>query len=590
MTFQRRILHHGPNPLGTPVVLSLEAVRNCWFELHRQGGCGSGELRLSTSFVHRDQIELGDWISFEVAPGVRWYLGRIEERTSSSPAEIRFRLEGMAIELNEVFPGGFGLQADGRRPHRYAATDLFTHDPDRSIETFNSAQSVTDAVTLLLTQYVTPATHIRHEPFRVEAPVQTAEVTSLKFRGEESVRSILKELATRAQSASWGVDETGTFFFLQPRFPSLKSFQEGVDLTKLRESRDREYLFNRLLLTGDYIYDRRDQSGDIARRSYRWRGNYMEPISQSQHGDRRIRIWVPWVRTQRDSVAFAREFLRSYSQPVSRFLIDTTAQVSLLKPWEGRISLLDQSGNHLTTAFAETIRVQFDHAPTFRMELGPLDPRTLWPEPPQDERWELPEQAGSAGGPVSLPPPLPDNGDGGGGGGDGSGGGGDGSPSSGTQSFSESSGISSGPGSSLFSSGVSSSANQSFPSSEIDSSSFGVSSGVRSSNDFSSGNLSSMNSQSMGDSTTDSNTSGRASSGGMSSSGAASNYSSFPSSSGWQSPAQMSSSEPPSSVIFAPSSQMVSSVSQNSESSSPASSVPDNNSTGGAFSHQSSVP
>ena len=417
MEFQRRILHHGSSPGGTPVVLSLDAVRRCWFELHRQGGCGSGELALADSFDLRNQIELGDWISFESSLGDRWYLGRVEERFSISPAEIRFRLEGMAIQLNEVYPGGFGQQADGVPPHRYANTDLFTFDPDRSIETHDSVQEATQIVALLLQQYVTPTTDVHYDPQRIETPLQTAEIQSLKFRGEESVRSIMKELSTRAQSASWGVDETGTFFFLRPNLQSIAQFREGVDVTSLRESRDREHLFNRLLLTGDYVYDRRDQPAMIARRSYRWRGNFIEPISQSQHGDRRIRIWVPWIRTQSDSLSFAREFFRSYSQPTSRFLLETTAQETLIRPWDGQITLLDQLGNQLTSSFAETIRVQFDHAPTMRMELGPLDPRTLWPEPPHDERWELPEQEPSAGGPVTLPSSLSSGNPGGGGGG-----------------------------------------------------------------------------------------------------------------------------------------------------------------------------
>ena len=464
MAFQRRILHHGPTPTGTPTILSLDAVRNCWFELHRQGGCGSGQLTLASDFDQRAQIELGDWISFEHDMGDRWYLGRMEERLSTSPAEIRYRLEGMTIELNEVFPGGFGEQADGNKPHRYANTDLFTLDPDRGIETFDSADSVTEVITLLLEQYVTPTTNVLHDPSRVESPLQQADISSLKFRGEESVRSLLKELAMRAQSAAWGVDETGTFFFLKPQVNSVATYREGTDLTSMQETRDREYLFNRLLLTGDYVYDRKDQSDVIARRSYRFRGNFIEPISQGQHGDRRIRVWAPWIRTQKDSISFAKEFFRMYSQPTSRFLIETTEQETLLKPWDGRVSLQDQTGSFMTTAFVETVRVQFDHAPTFRMELGPLDPRTLWPEPPHDERWELPEHEQSIGGPVSLPPPLPEADPPGGGGG---GGGGSSSSSgpivssnlssdgiSGLGSSGGSPGASSGPASSLSLSGM----------------------------------------------------------------------------------------------------------------------------------------
>ncbi len=407
MTFERRILHHGPTPAGTPVVLSLQALKKCWFELNRQGGCGAAELILANEFFDRDQVDIGDWISFEYKASERWYLGRVEERVAESPAQTRFRLEGMSIELNEVFPGGFGEGADGQKPHRYANTDLFQHDPDRDQETYDSIADAVDLVKLLMQQYVAPQTHITYHPVQVEYPEQNAAATSLKFRGEESVRSVLKELAVRAQSASWGVDEQGEFFFLRRRDTPLAQFREGVDLTSLTEIRDREHLFNRLLLTGDYIYDQRDQSEEIARRSFRWRGNFVEPISRAVHGERRLRIWLPWMRTQHDSFSFAKEFFRTYSQPQSRYLIETTNVAQLSKPWEGRYAVYDQSGDLLTFSYAETVRVYFDGTPRMRMELGPIHPRELWAEPPHDERWELPDQMPSAGGDVTLPPSIP---------------------------------------------------------------------------------------------------------------------------------------------------------------------------------------
>src|SRR5690606_42001857 len=61
-------------------------------------------------------------------------------------------------------------------------------------------------------------------------------------------------------------------------------------------------------------------------------------------------------------------------------------------PWLGRVRLQAANGTELARSRIETIRVLFDHVPRFRMELGPEDPRQLWPEPPQDERWEIPHQ------------------------------------------------------------------------------------------------------------------------------------------------------------------------------------------------------
>lgn len=405
--FQRRILHHGADPSSPGVPLQDRAVAGCWFELHRQGGCGAGEVVLRDEFLQREGIEVGDWLSCEAAAGERWYLGRVEERRAASPAEVRLRLEGMSIELGEVFPGGFSRDADGVPPHRYAATDLFPHDPDHSLETLDSISTVDELVRRLLEQYVVPATHILHNPARIETPRRPAPVTSLKFRGEESVRAILKELALRGE-ASWGVDAAGEFFFLQSRWAPLTVWREGRDLTVLHETRDREHLFNRVLLTGDYVYDHLDTVENIAQRCYRWRGNYTQPESRSRYGERRIRLWIPWLRTESDSLAFVREFFRIYARPTSRYWIETAPQTSLPLPWNGRVRLEDRRGEVLTVGAIETIRVLFDHAPRFRLELGPSDPRDLWPEPPHDERWELPAGR-SPGGPVDvtdLPPPL----------------------------------------------------------------------------------------------------------------------------------------------------------------------------------------
>ncbi len=389
--FSRRIFHHGSDPNGTAVPLDDRALGRCWFELLRQGGCGAGELVLNHGLTDREEIRIGDWISFEAAPGDRWYLGRVEERRFESPAGVHLRLEGMGIELGEVFPGGFGPAADGPAPHRYARSDLFHNDPDWNLETVDSVSQADDFLHRMIPQYVVPATHISYDPNRIESPVHGGYLESLKFRGEESARAIIKDLGLRSQSA-WGVDAQGTFYFLKERSNLMATWQEGKDITSLSESMDREFLFNRILLTGDYLYDIQDQSGQMARRSYRWRGNYVQPESRDQYGERRIRIWIPWIRTEQDSIEFSREFFRIYAQPVRRYLIETVPQSSLPVPWEGQVRLLDRAGNELTRSRIASIRVLFDRAAVLRMELGPEDPRDLWPEPSQDERWEIAEQ------------------------------------------------------------------------------------------------------------------------------------------------------------------------------------------------------
>jgi len=392
MPYTRRILHYSPGPADFVSAISDRAIAGAWFELHRHGGCGAGELKLHDEFSDRNVINIGDWISFEYDTGDRWYLGRVESRQADSPAGTTYRLEGMGIELGEVFPGGFGRNvADGIPPHRYARTDLFPNDPDRASETVDAVSTPQDLMRLLMQQYVVPRSDILLVPAKIETPTQPASITSLKFRGEESVRSVVKEAAVRAQNASWGVDETGTFFFLKPPTTLAATFRVGSDLISLEEMLDRETIFNRVVLTGGYVYDAPVNSDVTARGFYRWRGNYLQPASRDQYGDRRIRIWIPWIRTATDSREFMREFFRVYAQPSTRYLVEVGNQTSLLRPWTGTVRLEDKNGNELVTRPIDTIRVQFDHAPRFRMEIGPADPRIRWPEPPHDERWELPE-------------------------------------------------------------------------------------------------------------------------------------------------------------------------------------------------------
>lgn len=391
MPYSRRVVHYSPGPTDLKGVISDRAVAGCWFELHRQGGCGAAELRLRDEFVDRDDIDVGDWIALEFEAGDRWYLGRVKNRRANSPAGITLRLEGMGVELDEAFPGGFGRAiADGVPPHRYAATDLFQNDPDYTDETVDSVSEPSEVVTLLMQQYVVPATNITLDTSLIESPLEPAELTSLKFRGEESVRAVVKDLAVRARGASWGVDENGTFFFLRPRNNVIASYREGLDLLSLAESRDREILFNRVVLTGGFIYADLESSDAISRGFYRWRGNYVQPASRSQHGERRIRVWVPWIRTRTDSREFVREFFRIYKEPTTRYLIEAGDQSTLPRPWNGSIRIESRDGSELMTAQVATVRVQFDHAPRLRMEVGPVDPRTQWPEPPHEDRSVLP--------------------------------------------------------------------------------------------------------------------------------------------------------------------------------------------------------
>lgn len=390
MAYLRRVVLLGPGGRAFKADLSQRAGAGCWFELHRQGGCGAGELVLNDRFAERGEVEVGDWVAYEPEDGVRWYLGRVEERRASSPAVVRYRLAGMSTQLSEVFPGGFGREvADGVPPHLLARTDgWFAGDPDQSDATFEVVSGVNDVVDLLLRGYVVPKTDIAYDPARVESVA--GPVWSMKFRGEETAQSILKELATRARDASWGVDETGTFFLVAKRTGTAVTVREGREVLSLAGVTDWELLVNRVLLTGDFVYEEEASSGAVGRRFSRWRGNYLQPASREKYGDRRLKMWVPWIRRREDAVTFLREFFRVYAEPGEKYLVEAKVEGELVRPWEGRVRVEDRAGAELITAVVNTVRVEFDQVPLMRLELGPEDPRSLWAEPAVEERYEIP--------------------------------------------------------------------------------------------------------------------------------------------------------------------------------------------------------
>lgn len=400
MSYQRRILHYSSNLTTLIGEISVDALAGCWFELHRKGGCGAGELTLRSEFPVQNSIDIGDWIAFEYSSNDRWYLGRIEEREAELPAGVVYQLQGMSVQLGEVFPGGFDRSlADEIPPHRYAMTDLFPHDPDYSDETVDTVSLAPDVAWSMLQQYAAGKTNIGLDINNIDAD-PNATIVSMKFRGEESLRSIMKDLALRSGNASWGVDADGNFFFLQEPLAAQKTFQVGTDILSLQESQNLDLIYNRVLLTGDYVYNELVNTDVPERGFYRWRGIYVQPQSREQYGERRIRLWIPWIRSNSDATQFVTEFFKIYSTPTTRYRIEVEATNGLVIPWGGPVTLKNKEGIDLITASVETVRVQFDETPIMELEIGHEAPQESWPEPEQDERFEIGARRG--GGRISL--------------------------------------------------------------------------------------------------------------------------------------------------------------------------------------------
>ena len=395
MAYERRIIHYASDAATVIQTLSEKGVdssrvKSAWFELLRNGGCGAGEIELRDSFRLRGDIEIGDFVALEYRSGDRWYFGRVEEVSEESPSVTRVSLYGMFGELNEVFPGGFA-NGDERAPHRYAYSDYFSFDPDWSYQSWNMVSQPEEIVQLLYDDYIDPHTHISLGP--VESPDPPVGVQSLLFRGEESAAAILRQLAMTMSSSSFGVDENGALFLMRKRGTEIGEFQEGVDLESLSRRVDRSLLCNRLIITGDYIYGAPVESNGQTRGFYRFSATYRLPTSISVHGERRIRVHLPWIRRNEDARAFATEFFRVYGEPTTRYEImarppvDDDGNMSLLKPWLGQVRLKDRDGATLTVQQFDRIKVQFDHFPIFEITLGPED--IEFPEPPENSRWEV---------------------------------------------------------------------------------------------------------------------------------------------------------------------------------------------------------
>lgn len=400
MPFQR-IIQYGPSPTSLTGTMTERAIAGCWFELRRQGGCGRGELQLRQGFLDRNELEIGDWVALSYDETDRWYLGRIIERRSDSPAGMRLTLAGMAAELETVFPGGFGSEADGVAPHRFGCTELFPDDPDAGLVNVDCVSRPEDLIRLLLQQYITGATHIQFDEELIEDATTAAELSELKVRGTETAADLIRDLALRSHNAAWGVDEQGRFFLLRQRTDIGAEWKEGRDLTALRELAEDELVFNRVLLTGGIVYA---DCPTPPCASYRWQGNYLQPGSRQQYGERRIRLSIPWIRTSNDSQAFIREFFRVYAQPTPHWDAEVAGVSSLIRPWLTGVRLINRQDQELAVGQPEIIRVQFDRTPRLRISLGPLDPRDIWTISRDGEAWPIApsDTPGYGGGPVDV--------------------------------------------------------------------------------------------------------------------------------------------------------------------------------------------
>ena len=360
------------------------------FTIRRLGGCGPGELKLKDFWSLRDTVQPGHYIAFEYDTGDRWYFGRVESVTSDVPAGHTIALEGLSAELAELHPGGFGGTGDSP-PRVWGKSDYFVNDPNYEFQTFKTISQPEDLVTEFYNDYIFPYTNVTTSNIEYASPA--VGISSFKFEGRETVLSAMRQMGIACRDASWGVDQNKKFYFLRKRGTVLKTFRVGRDVQSLSRERDRSLLYNRLTLTGDYIYngDQFDSSGEqlLWYGFYRWQAHFRVASSIQQYGERRVRLSVPWLRRNSDAQQFAIEFFRKYARMSDRYRIRTTTIDGLPRPWEGQIRLEGQDGSELVTSHFDTLNVGFGRTPYLEFELGPED--LVWNDDPREDRWELPQ-------------------------------------------------------------------------------------------------------------------------------------------------------------------------------------------------------
>jgi hypothetical protein len=389
MPYTGKVTHYGSD--ATTVLNDLTSRKvDASFTLRTQGGCGPGELRLKDVWTLRNTVLPGHYIAFDYEDGDRWYFGRVESITSDVPAGQIISLEGMSVELSELYPGGFGFSGD-EPPRVWGKSDYFINDPDHDIQTFKTVSQPEDVVDDFWQNWIYPYTKITTADIEYASP--KSGLSSVKFRGEETVMSIIRQLAITSKDASWGVDQNKKFFFKQKRANVLRTFRIGRDVQSVSRDRDRSNLYNRLQITGDYIYngDAFDSSGiqTLYYGWYRYRAAFHVKSSIAQYGERRARLPLPWIRRNSDAQAFAVEFFRKYARLTDRYRIRTTTISGLPRPWEGQIRLEDTDGTELITSHFQTLKVEFGKAPVLEFELGPED--LVYGDDPREDRWELPQ-------------------------------------------------------------------------------------------------------------------------------------------------------------------------------------------------------
>jgi len=231
---------------------NIDKVLHCDFEWLRQAGLGGGALTLD--LTTEDELPVvGQWIVCKYDSTDVWYRGRIEEVSVNSPdGGVNLRLFSLWSVLTELQVGGNPWW--DTNPQTFGRYDYFTNDPDHAVQTYTTINNLQELVQKLYDDYLLPwgngATILLDV---IDAPTDAASFASMTFRGGESLNQVLRTIAEAAGDYSYGITADNKFFFKPNDTTTQHTYREGVNCN-YSYTTDRSLLYNRLILTGGYVY------------------------------------------------------------------------------------------------------------------------------------------------------------------------------------------------------------------------------------------------------------------------------------------------------------------------------------------------
>jgi len=344
------------------------------FTLLRFRGCTGGSITFPKEFLLRATVPtLGQWLAV-YRDSERLYVGKVTERAAALEGGVTCTLEGPITDLNTVRPGHDA-------PRSYGASTIVDSDPTASITTRKYQAAIRDTILDMMDEYGEPGSVVVCNDNDIVAGL--GNVSAFKVDGTQGLTDLLGDLVTRSGSVHpWGVNEWAELFVSDPNTAEFASYQAGVRdaaIARADWGESLEHVYNRVELTGGPYWQTPAPGVSIRRQ---WLTPHEELASIAEYGRRTYRPGVPGIRTTTDANNWAAWFLSVYAQPQPRYTVTVVDPTLFYRPYrDGRITLVDVDGTTLGTFDVESATyTSSGHELVQVLQVGPLDPRSYWPE------------------------------------------------------------------------------------------------------------------------------------------------------------------------------------------------------------------